>query len=350
MRVRWGFVIAGVAVVLLAAAPIAAGPPAPAHHTKAPTPSQPIASSYQQGLNVMLYRTSTGRHVQQSLRQWHAWHITDISLVFPLVQSGPYASDVGPGAITPSMATLRHVVAELQASGFRVMLRPLLDEGSLTPKGFWRGDIAPDSVAAWFASYQKAVVQYAALAQQQHVQAYDIGTELVSLQGYSSEWTNLIAAVRRVYHGQLLYSANWTDLTPESWFALLNEIGIDAYFPLTPANAGTVPSTAQLESAWASWLAKLPTYPRPLVITELGVLPVANSYRAPYLWNLPGSPYSPATQANFYSAGCQAWRPRTVGIYWWGVFWGPPHQYSSTSFAPTPQGADAIRSCFAAAG
>jgi hypothetical protein len=348
VRIRWVLVVLVVLVALAIAVPTVS------RHL--PHPAAPVVSlphverlphpSYQRGLNVMLYRSSAGIDILPALRQWTHWGVTDVALVIPLTQSGPFATNVGPGAMTPTDAQIRTAVETLETAGFRVMLRPLLDEGTLTTKGYWRGDILPSSIPSWFSHYQAAVVRYAVLAQSLHVAAFDIGSELQSLEPYTVEWVALIHAVRAVYHGTLIYSVNWSDLTVEPWFQQLNEVGLDAYFPLAVANPAGVPSVAEFEQAWTAWLDRLPLYPRPVVITELGVLPLVGSYRAPYQWEIPDSAYSPATQSQYYEAGCDTWTSRAAGIYWWGVTWGSPAQYGPTSFAPTPQAAEVLAACF----
>jgi hypothetical protein len=348
VRLRWVLVVAVVVVALAIAAPTVSR-----HLTHATAPVEPLPHverladpTYQRGLNVMLYRSSTGVNILPALREWVHWGVTDVALVIPLVQSGPYATNVGPGAITPTDAQIRTAVATLQAAGFRVMLRPLLDEGTLTPDGYWRGDILPSSVTSWFAHYQSTVVRYAALAQSLHVASFDVGSELQSLEPYNTQWLTVIHAVRAVYRGTLVYSVNWSDLNPEPWFQQLNEVGLDAYFPLAVANPAGVPSVAEFEQAWTAWLDRIPLYPRPLVITELGVLPLVGSYRTPYQWDIPDSAYSPATQAQYYQAGCATWVSRAAGIYWWGVTWGNPGQSGPKSFAPTPEAAQVLATCF----
>ncbi len=343
MRTRWIVILGAVVVALIITAPTAVGPLIRqitySSVKKLPNPR------YQRGLNVMLYRTTSSAGFQSSMREWENWDITDISLVIPLSQSGPYADNIGAGALTPSDSQIRQAVTALQGAGFRVMLRPILDEKTLTPYGFWRGDIVPSSAAQWFRHYETAIVHYARLAASLHVASYDIGTELVSMEGYTASWDSLITQTKRVYQGRLLYSLNWTDLAVEPWFSSLNQIGLDAYFPLTVPGSPSVPTTTELQTAWHAWLSKLPKLPRPLVITEIGLLPAAGSYKTPYLWTLPHAVYSPTMQANYYIASCAIWAPRTAGLYWWGVSWGT-NATGVSLFTPTPPAVAALQNCF----
>lgn len=343
MRTRWIVILGAVIVALIIAAPTAVGPLI-RHLTHSSVKKLPDPR-YQRGLNVMLYRTTNDLGYQSSMRQWESWDITDVSLVIPLSQSGPYADNIGSGSLTPSDSQIRQAVTALQGAGFRVMLRPILDETTLTPYGYWRGDIAPRSAAAWFSHYTATIVHFAHLAASLHVASYDIGTELVSMQGYTSSWQSLIAQVKSVYRGRVLYSVNWTDLAVEPWFQSLTQIGLDAYFPLTIPGSPSVPTASELQTAWHAWLTKLPTYPRPLVVTEIGLLPAVGSYRTPYLWTLPHAVYSPDTQSNYYAAACAVWAPRAVGLYWWGVSWGAKST-SVSLFTPTPPAVAALQNCF----
>jgi hypothetical protein len=159
---------------------------------------------------------------------------------------------------SPTMASVQHAINEIHSLGMNVVLKPMID----LEDGSWRGFINPAAgdVNTWFTNYQSFIDGYANLAQQNinnGVTMLSVGCELNGMEQYSSNWTNLISNVRSIYNGKLTYSANWSSTTINnqqaggyqniSWWNKLDEIGIDAYFPLTNTNN---PTETQLQNAW----------------------------------------------------------------------------------------------------
>lgn len=276
-------------------------------------------SAFQAGVTVLVYGNdpafvSKSRAVLDRLAGLGA---NTVSLAFPLFQSNWTASDVhADAAQTPTLDNMTSFIREAHRRGFTVMLRPLLDEQSLQPDGKWRGTISPKDPGAWFARYGAAIDPYARVAQANQVEIFDIGTELVSMQSDAAHWSSLITAMRRVYRGQVTYSANWT--APSLGFAFsLDFLGVDAFFPLdAPADA----SADQLLHAWQAWLPQLDQLGKaagkPVVVTELGTTSEKASYRQPWVWNH-GTGVSLEAQTRYYAASCEALRDRVAGIYWW---------------------------------
>src|SRR5205085_12653878 len=116
--------------------------------------------------------------------------------------------------------SLAAMVAQAKARGFTVMLRPLLDEASILPH--WRGEIAPASPAAWFASYGDLVLSYARMAQREGADSVGIGSELNSMEPNADAWRALIGQVRQVFSGQLTYSVNWGTTFRTGFWELLD--------------------------------------------------------------------------------------------------------------------------------
>ncbi|TMD85751.1 MAG: hypothetical protein E6I78_07685 [Chloroflexi bacterium] len=228
------------------------------------------------------------------------------------------------------------------------MLRPLLDEVSLHTAGKWRGQIAPSSSAAWFASYKSLLVGYAQLAQAENVEVIDIGTEFDSLQSSTQQWLNLIAAVRGAYRGQLTYSANWAISYPSFGWAL-DFLSIDAFFPLAvPVNA----TQQQLAAAWGKWIARANgsgySYGKHVGFTELGTTSEVGSFQQPYLWSH-GTGVSMEAQRLYYAAACQALKGRIGGIFWWEYLLDTvPSPAADPGFDPQGKPADLeISRCYA---
>jgi hypothetical protein len=189
---------------------------------------------------------------------------------------------------TPNSETDASLAAGMQYArslGLQVALNPHVD----TEDSYGRGFIEPSSWGEWWdapggessisaLSYDGMILHYAALAQQYGASIYYVGTELDSASicpaegGYPScagQWQNLIAEVRQIFHGKIVYAASviYTEYpvgsgqyTPAynlfpAWDAV-DMIGVDSYFELDlPAGQGGVPDPGvpALNAAWNSF-------------------------------------------------------------------------------------------------
>lgn len=146
--------------------------------------------------------------------------------------------------------------------------------------GHWAGEVEPRDRAAWFAAYQRALVQLAEVAQSEGAEALVVGTELRRLQA-APQWPGLVAAVRAVYRGPLLYVADGLEHaeTFPHW-QLFDAIGTSLYPRLSEA-----PATRQREMEAAA--VRLRTLGlrehRPVWVAELGLRSAAGSLAAPWL-------------------------------------------------------------------
>ena len=229
---------------------------------------------------------------------------------------------------TPTDAAVVSAIKSLQAQGFVVSMKPQVD----SIDGVFRGSFAPTNPAAWFASYQTFILHYAQIATQNNVGMLVIGTEFVSLSGsaYKSNWETIISALRSQYPNlTLAYAANATyagdEFTKVSFWADIDVIGVDGYFPLTNTND---PSLAALIAAWSnnqsgynivSGLKNLQaTYNKPLIFTEIGYVSVSGTNQKPYA-NITGT-YDPTEQQNCYEAFFQVFSAQNAwmkGVFWW---------------------------------
>ncbi|MGA3183155.1 MAG: hypothetical protein ABSE52_00950 [Candidatus Dormibacteria bacterium] len=318
--------------------------------TPTPTPpASPVAlPSYQAGVNLLFYANSgypTG--LPQLLTELHQDGVNSIAVTFPFYQASLTADSVATGTGTPPDQQLEGLIDTMEGDGFSVMLRPLMDETDLAPE--WRGAIAPRSVAAWFASYTTLVSHYAQMAATTHAQAFDIGSELYSLEPLASDWGSLISAVRAVYTGALTYSVNGTSETSgtlyDGFWKDLDFVSVDAYWDLGVPDGTGVNGLVQ---AWQPFLAKMTTAAagQRVVLSEVGVAPQKGEQDHPWETPLPG-PTDAAFQETYYQAACQAAEAAAVsGIYWWEVNLGAPGSFDPLG-TPAEQ---ALAACFTSGG
>jgi hypothetical protein len=216
---------------------------------------------------------------------------------------------------------LIHAINQAQDLELNIMLKPHVD--LIEESTHWRGEIGSEFSESqrqeWFASYRDFVLHYAALAEDNNVKLLSIGTELVSLSSYNREWRQLIEEIRQVFSGEIVYASNW-DEQGQSWWAELDYIGIDAYFPLETSSLE--PTVAELENAWNPHVAQLEAlyqeYQRPLILTEIGYRSVEQAHISPSQWQQ-DAPVNLTEQANLYQAALETFcgAEWLAGIYWW---------------------------------
>lgn len=265
--------------------------------------------------------------VENALDQLVRTHANYVALVVTW-----YMDDAASTVIAPDSQqthTDAELIAAIQAIHERkmaVMLKPHVD----TQDGTWRGELAPDDVGAWFASYQAFITQYAELAEANQVELFSVGTELASLSGsaYETRWDSVINAVKTHYTGPLTYSANWgaapgAEYLNVSFWDRLNLAGVDAYFPLSDE---ADPTLEQLIAGWSSyhgncWLCDLESWQatlgRPVIFTEIGY--GSRNYAAREPWLADVETPNCALQARALQAAIAVFRdkPWFQGMFWW---------------------------------
>jgi hypothetical protein len=242
---------------------------------------------------------------------------------------------------------LRKTTRLAHRQGIRTLLKPhiwLMDRSN----GFWSGTIKMQSEPdwrAWFDSYQRFILHYARLAQEEGDDALCIGTELGGTAHRESDWRRVIAAVRQVYDGRLTYAANWNgEFENIAFWDALDFIGVQAYFPLSDKPD---PTLEELIRAWQPYREGLETLSRrtgkPIAFTEVGYRSTAGAAVEPWLWRSAGTidhgEQARCYEAVFRSLWDESW---FLGTFWWKWFphWEENRSLGDGSF--TPQGKEAV--------
>lgn len=255
-----------------------------------------------------------------------------------------YQQDKKSAEINPNYAqstarpeTVRHAIQFAHSLGMKVMLKPHVDAFN----GDWRGIFQPDDPEKWFQNYKNMITEYARMAKEENVEIFSIGCEFLELTKpeFTDFWEEIITAVRSIYSGPLVYSANWSIeyLHIEFWDAL-DFAGIDAYFELTDKKD---PTLDELLEAWKPHLAEIQAFydkwSKPILLTEIGYRSLDGSNRYPWNWGIQGS-VDLIEQAFCYQAVIRTFdgKPWFAGIYWWN--WEPdPNLGGPADSGYTPQ-------------
>lgn len=213
---------------------------------------------------------------------------------------------------------LLHAARRARARGMRVLWKPHVWVGH----GSWPGEIAMADEAgwtAWWKTYRRFVVHHAVLAERAGAELFSIGVELGKT-GARREWLELVAAVRQVYSGPLVYSANWWgDYDRFPFWDRLDLVGVDAYFPLAAADADPEAVREGARRVVATLADAARRFGKPILLTEVGFA------ARPAAWAEPhheGGTVSLPDQAFAYDALLTALgRPDWLaGVFVWKAF------------------------------
>lgn len=153
----------------------------------------------------------------------------------------------------------------------KTMLKPQI----WIPNGGFTGHIEMKSEVDWIVfekSYEKFILDYASVAQDNDIELFCIGTELNNfIMKRPGFWEQLIIKIKSIYKGKLTYAENWDTYKNVSFLSAMDYIGIDAYFPLSKQKTPTV---YDLETAWKPIKKEIKNlslqYKKPILFTEFG--------------------------------------------------------------------------------
>jgi hypothetical protein len=282
----------------------------------APTPA-PGSGRRLDGVNVIMVPDHPfgGSSAKRSLAELRRLGAGAIAVVPFLWQPRPPSPNIVRGDDMPD-EVLRAAIRDAHGLGLVVVVKP-----QVWVPASWAGAVAMDDEATWdrwFANYQRELVRIARIAQEEGAQALAIGTELVLTTG-RPEWRGLIADVRAVYSGTLLYVAHNADeaeLVP--FWDKLDVIGVSLYPPLGPdadasGRRATMRATADRLDALAAATGKS------VVVAEIGLRSAQGAAARP--WESAeerASPADPQLQAAVLADWLAALdRPAIRGIMIW---------------------------------
>ncbi|MDJ0763762.1 MAG: hypothetical protein QNJ97_12340 [Myxococcota bacterium] len=221
--------------------------------------------------------------------------------------------------------TIKKAIADARSQGLSILFFPILRVEDKS-NGGWRGTLAPADVDAFFANYEAFILRLAAFAETLCVPLFSIGSELSSMDVHEEKWRGIIAKVREVYSGDLLYSANWDHFEKVAFFDALDYVGVTGYFELT--QPGTDPTVSDLVRSWQGIKTRLLDFQsrikKPLILTEVGYLSQKNTAAWPWKEGA-DDPIDLEGQRRCYEAFRLVWggEPSLAGVYFWNWFgWG----------------------------
>ena len=278
---------------------------------------------------------------------------------FPLFTSGWTSSEVttgidptDPKSRTPTPEEVGILVDALEARGIAVTIRPLLNEGTISPQ-HWRGSIAPKNRSRWFRSYRTTIGPYLAMAEAHHAHAFDIQSELQNLVG-DPHWTTLIAWAHSQFSGTIVWNPDYIRSAPSVIARPHTKLALDLYPGLPLTDSATI---GQIVAAWNAWYRSgtAPQTPLQTTIAEVGIPALSGMYASPWKHGC-ADISSPCTidqsiQAHWFTAACQfAKQNGFAGISFWTTFHTKLPSLTLPNPDPNqiqPDSLAAIKACFA---
>jgi hypothetical protein len=287
-----------------------------------------LQPTMQKGIALGIHRASAGMsYYRASLDEMAALGATHLSIPVYFFQDSVYSVVLFPNPTdgTPPEQhdrVVREVVEYAHRLGMKVLLAPIVDIAHPAGKA-WRGVIAPKDWTAWFDSYRAFLTHYARMAEDLDVEFMSVGIELISTEHHTDQWLETIQAVRKVYRGQLTYSANWDHYQDIAFWDALDFLGVSGYFELT---AGANPTVEDLVRGWGpvkkelrAWQAR---WNKPLLFVEIGYTSQEGAGSRPWDYTA-RAPLNLEEQRRCYEALRRAWEnePDFAGLYLW--IWEP---------------------------
>lgn len=178
---------------------------------------------------------------------------------------------------------IKQYIETLHKNQIKVMIKPQI----WVRRGEFTGFIKMAHEDDWKMlenTYSNFILSYAKVAQATKVDMFCIGTELESFIDERPEyWRQLIVEVRKIYKGKLTYAANWNEYDRTPFWADLDYIGIDAYFPLSTSKT---PTLEECKTGWKTYKNELKTFSdtfkKPILFAEFGYRSVDYAAKAPW--------------------------------------------------------------------
>lgn len=202
----------------------------------------------------------------------------------------------------------------------------------------WRGTIEfGEDETAWrrfFSQYESFIVDQARFAAASGLELFAVGVELDATVHREADWRRIIARVRSVFPGTVVYAANWDRLDDVPFWDAVDWIGVHAYFPLaTTPN----PSRELLEAGWARHIGRLRAlsarFRKPILVAEVGYNLSSGAALEPWRYETDDSPQSRALRKLLVEVALERLSGETFirGMYWWKWMPGEPHHHRNFS-------------------
>lgn len=205
-----------------------------------------------------------------------------IVLVPNALQETPQSEEIDfTSDATVSDKELIQMIDYIHKKGLSVFLKPTVN----CKNGTWRAHInffdhdvpCEPKWSNWFASYTAFQLHFAKIAEKTKCEIFSPGCEMVMSQRRSDEWRQLIADIRKVYHGKITYNTDKYQEDHVDWWDCVDIISSSGYYPL---------------ENWEQELDRIEAvvqkFNKPFFFAECGCMSTKGSSKAPNDWTIRG--------------------------------------------------------------
>ena len=279
--------------------------------------------TYGHGARRGEYRSEGGIKSQELLYQTGInWMCLALSLTQETAHSTKIEFDFGRSS---SDRDIMAAIERAHKNNIKVCLKPMVN----CRDGVWRAYInfADSDFAGrdpywdkWFESYGNFMKYYAELAEETGCEMLCIGCEMCGTERKESHWRNLIAEIRKVYSGKLIYNTNHGHEDDVKWFDAVDYVGTSAYFPVAKEGGA---SSEEMQQAWLKVRDDMykiyQKWQKKVVFIEIGCRSAKGCATMPWDFQHREFPHDEDEQANFFDSclkvfGDQEW---FGGVFWW---------------------------------
>lgn len=317
-------------------------------HTACSRPSPPVYSGQKmRGINLVAPSQPIDSSVFNPIRNVNAEWVSVIPYGFCREEDGRFYFDMERQWWGETKNGTAATIALAHQSGLKVMLKPHAWVG----RGTYTGDFNLKTEAEWLVfekDFGRYILTNAHLADSMKVELFCIATEMDNFaRTRTAFWRGLIKEIRQIYKGPLTYADNWNHYNRNPFWADLDFVGVDAYFPLSSEKQ---PSVETMQKGWKAHLEELEDFAaklqKPILFTEFGYRSVDFAADKPWESN-DDKPENNALQADAYRAFFKEVWPQKwlVGAFAWKWFLHQPRQprrFHRDSYSPQEKPAEGV--------
>jgi hypothetical protein len=180
------------------------------------------------------WNTQEAAHsMQEMLRTNVNW----TAIAFGALQDHPQATKINyEQSPTVTDEEIVWAIREAHKLELKVCLKPVVN----CANGTWRAHICffdeevpgEPSWGDWFTSYEQFILHYARIAEENHVEMFCIGCEMVQADRRETEWRTLINKVRKVYTGPITYNCDKYQEERVQWWDAIDYVSSSGYYPI----------------------------------------------------------------------------------------------------------------------
>lgn len=164
------------------------------------------------------------------------------------------------------------------------------------------------------------MLYYAELAQETGCEMLCIGCEMCGTERKEAHWRKLIADIRAIYDGKLIYNTNHGHEEDVKWFDAVDYVGTSAYFPVAEKGGAT---SEMMQEKWKSIRDELyevhKKWNKKIVFIEIGCRSANGCATMPWDFSHKELPHDEEEQAAFYDSCLSVFADEEWfgGAFWW---------------------------------